>query len=70
MHDVNYIPNDYEGAIASLKGAQLISPANVQRLLEMGGAYLEIDRPDQANAVFEEILSLAPELEASKERAS
>jgi tetratricopeptide (TPR) repeat protein len=57
---------DYEGAIASLKGAQLISPANVQRLLEMGGAYLEIDRPDQANSVFEEILRLAPELKQAK----
>ncbi len=57
---------DYEGAIASLKGAQLISPANVQRLLEMGGAYLEIDRPDQANTVFEEILRLAPELKQAK----
>ena len=57
---------DYEGALASLKGAQLISPANVQRLLEMGGVYLEIDRPDQANSIFEEILNLAPELKLAK----
>ena len=60
------LSNDYEGAIASLKGAQLISPANVQRLLELGAAYLEIDRPDQASQAFEEILRLAPELKQAK----
>ena len=57
---------DYEGALASLKGAQLISPANIQRLLEMGSAFLEIDRPDQASRVFDEVLALAPELKQAR----
>ena len=35
-------------------------------LLEIGAAYLEIDRPDQASQAFEEILSLAPELKQAK----
>jgi tetratricopeptide (TPR) repeat protein len=51
---------DYNGAIASLKGAQLISPYNVERLIELGNIFLKIDKPEEAEATFEEVLSFAP----------
>ncbi|SMF13575.1 tetratricopeptide repeat protein [Pseudobacteriovorax antillogorgiicola] len=58
--------NDYNGAIASLKGAQLISPYNTERLLEMGDLFLELDRVDEATDSFEEILKFAPEAKSAK----
>ncbi len=51
---------DYNTAIASLKGAQLLSPYNVERLLEMGNLFLKLDRADEAEAAFSEILSFSP----------
>jgi protein O-GlcNAc transferase len=55
---------DHNGAIASLKGAQLISPYNVERLIELGNIFLTIDKPEEAEAAFDEVLDFAP---ASKE---
>ncbi|WP_141732541.1 tetratricopeptide repeat protein [Oligoflexus tunisiensis] len=51
---------DHNGAIASLKGAQLISPYNVERLIELGNIFLKIDKPEEAEAAFEEVLDFAP----------
>jgi tetratricopeptide (TPR) repeat protein len=51
---------DHDGAIASLKGAQLISPYNVERLIELGNIFLKIDKPEEAEAAFEEVLNFAP----------
>lgn len=51
---------DYNTAIASLKGAQLLSPYNVERLLEMGNLFLKLDRVEEAEAAFSEILEFAP----------
>ncbi len=57
---------DYNGAIASLKGAQLISPYNVERLLELGNVFLKIDRPEEAEATFDEVLAFAPQAKSAK----
>lgn len=57
---------DYNGAIASLKGAQLISPYNTERLLEMGEMFLELDRLDEADEAFRGILEIAPESSSAK----
>ncbi|MFW7377377.1 MAG: tetratricopeptide repeat protein [Oligoflexus sp.] len=51
---------DYNGAIASLKGAQLISPYNLERLLEMGELFLDFDRLDEAMEAYSDILEFAP----------
>lgn len=51
---------DYNTAIASLKGAQILSPYNVERLLEMGNIFLKLDRADEAEAAFDEILEFSP----------
>ncbi len=51
---------DQNTAIASLKGAQLLSPYNVERLLEMGNLFLKLDRLDDAEESFSEILEFAP----------
>ena len=51
---------DPSTAIASLKGAQLLSPYNVERLLEMGNLFLKLDRLDDAESSFAEILDFAP----------
>jgi len=51
---------DHNGAIASLKGAQLISPYNVERLIELGNLFLKIDKPEEAEATFDEVLNFAP----------
>ncbi|MBC7532007.1 MAG: tetratricopeptide repeat protein [Oligoflexus sp.] len=51
---------DLSTAIASLKGAQLLSPYNVERLLEMGNLFLKLDRLDDAESSFAEILDFAP----------
>ena len=58
---------DYDGALASLRGAQLISPANVERLLEIGEAYLNIYRTDQAMDAFKQVLEIDPELKEAKQ---
>ena len=58
--------NDYNGAIASLKGAQLISPYNTERLLEMGDLFLELDRVDEAIESYNDILNFAPEMKSAK----
>ena len=47
-------------SVACLRGAQLISPYNVNRLLEMGNLFMDIDRPQDAKASFDEVLSIAP----------
>ncbi|RZA12951.1 MAG: tetratricopeptide repeat protein, partial [Proteobacteria bacterium] len=51
---------DYNTAIASLKGAQILSPYNVERLLEMGNLFLKLDRAEEAESTFDEILEFAP----------
>ncbi|HYX36541.1 MAG TPA: tetratricopeptide repeat protein [Oligoflexus sp.] len=51
---------DHAGAIASLKGAQLISPYNVERLIELGNIFLKVDKPEEAEAAFGEVLNFAP----------
>jgi len=51
---------DYNTAIASLKGAQLLSPYNVERLLEMGNLFLKLDRAEEAEEAFSEILEFSP----------
>lgn len=51
---------DFSTAIASLKGAQLLSPYNVERLLEMGNLFLKLDRVEEAETAFSEILDFAP----------
>jgi tetratricopeptide (TPR) repeat protein len=51
---------DYNTALASLKGAQLLSPYNVERLLEMGNLFLKLDRVEEAEAAFSEILAFSP----------
>ncbi len=50
---------DHEGAIAALKDAQLMSPYNIERLLEMGDLFLKIDQPSQAEAAFNQVLDFA-----------
>ncbi|MBC7662131.1 MAG: tetratricopeptide repeat protein [Chitinophagaceae bacterium] len=51
---------DYNTAVASLKGAQLLSPYNIERLLEIGNLFLKLDRPEEAEDAFSEILDFAP----------
>lgn len=50
---------DHEGAIAALKDAQLMSPYNVERLLEMGDIFLKLDQPSQAEEAFNKVLDFA-----------
>lgn len=57
---------DYNSAIASLKGAQLVSPYNTERLLEMADLFLDLDRPDEANDAYDEILKIAPSYKHAK----
>lgn len=52
---------DYNAAIASLKGAQLLSPYNCERLLELGQLFLKMDRLDEAQDAFDDILEFAPD---------
>ncbi|NRA67348.1 MAG: tetratricopeptide repeat protein [Pseudobacteriovorax sp.] len=58
--------NDHDSAIASLKGAQLISPYNTERLLEIADVYLDIDRIDEAEGAYEDILNIAPNSKTAK----
>ena len=51
---------DMEEAIECLKDAQLISPYNVNRLVEMGGLFLEMSKPHDAKKTFDQILKIAP----------
>lgn len=50
---------DHSGAIAALKDAQLMSPYNVERLLEMGELFLKTDQPSQAEEAFNKVLDFA-----------
>ena len=52
---------DPDEAIECLKDAQLISPYNVNRLVEMGNLLLELSRPGEAKKAFDKILSFAPD---------
>lgn len=58
--------NDHAGAIAALKGAQLISPYNVERLLEMGHLFLKTERLSEAEQAFTQALDLAPQSKEAK----
>ncbi len=58
--------SDYNSAIASLKGAQLVSPYNTERLLEMADLFLDLDRPDEANEAYDEILKISPSYKTAK----
>ena len=58
--------SDYNSAIASLKGAQLISPYNTERLLEMADLFLDLDRIDEANDAYDDILKIAPDSKNAK----
>ena len=51
---------NYEKAVASLKGAQVISPYNTERLLEIADVYLDLDRLNDADATYSDILKIAP----------
>lgn len=53
--------NNPARAIASLQGAQLISPYNVDRLVEMGNIFLDINQPKNAKNSFDQILTFAPD---------
>ena len=55
---------DKDEAIECLKDAQLISPLNVNRLVEMGNMLLEQSRPQEARKAFEDILEIAPKSNA------
>jgi tetratricopeptide (TPR) repeat protein len=57
---------DHEGAIAALQGAQLLSPYNFERLLEMGSIFLNLDRPEEAEQSFGKALELAPNSKKAK----
>lgn len=57
---------DHHRAIEALQGAQLVNPYNVERLLELGNLFLDIERPKDAKAAFDDILSFAPESKAGK----
>lgn len=48
-------------AVTCMQGAQLISPYNVKRLLELGSLFLDINQPQSAKNSFDEVLSLSPE---------
>lgn len=57
---------DHHHAVEALKNAQLVSPYNVERLLELGNLFLDIERPKDAKAAFDDILSFAPDSKAGK----
>lgn len=50
-----------DAAIECLKGAQLISPYNVNRLIEMGNLFMDMNSPADAKNSFDEILSFSPD---------
>ena len=47
-------------AIQCLRGAQILSPYNIHRLMEMGHLFLDINRPKDAKHAFDEALQIAP----------
>ena len=55
-----------EAAIEALEGAQLINPYNVDRLMEMGGIFLDMGAPAEARDAFDHILEFAPEAKPAK----
>lgn len=57
---------DHQRAVEMLQNAQLVSPYNVERLLELGNLFLDVERPKDAKAAFDDILSFAPESKVAK----
>ncbi|MBF0440613.1 MAG: tetratricopeptide repeat protein [Oligoflexales bacterium] len=55
-----------DAAIASLKDAQLLSPFNIGRLIELGDIFLENNRAEEAKSTYSEILKFAPESKQGK----
>lgn len=58
---------DYKAAANVLKEANIISPYNTERLIELGDVYLENDEIEKALAAYSDVLSFAPDsIEAKK----
>jgi tetratricopeptide (TPR) repeat protein len=55
-----------EQAAALLQDAQLISPYNVDRLMELGHLFLDLGKTSEAGQAFDEILEFAPESRRGK----
>lgn len=51
---------NHSRAVSCMQGAQLISPYNVKRLLELGNLFLDVNKPQEAKNSFDQVLSIAP----------
>ena len=58
--------NDPEAAAKCLEQAKLINPYNVDRLIELGNIFMDIDRPKDAKDSFNSVLDFAPDNKSAK----
>lgn len=60
----------FDEAISVLEEANVISPYNVERLMDMGDIFLELNEIDKATKAYDEILKFAPDAVSAKKGKS